>query len=465
MTLRLVVRTLLARPTRTLVLAGGFGFGVAVMAMLLGVGEVILEQARSPALRGGGDAVVVGTTGAVTSARFVIGSVLGAAPLAGQVALASPTRRASLRLTHAGRTVRVVARGGVPSLERALGNPELDGQPQWTDTAADAGWARPSPEVVLRAMDRFHPVPDAPAWADSWAEWLYFNGQSDDGATKFYLTFLVGPRTRPGKRSAGVRLQLDREGVITTFAQGAEVGEAEVLREAPDLAIGSSRVVLEGLRYTIDLDLPGDGGRGHVRGRLEVAADAGRSVPPLAIRGAAGWISGYTVPVLSGRTKGTLDVSGTRVALDGFGYHDHNWGFWRDVTWQWGQVAHDGLSFLYGRVFPPLAAADPARVPGFLVVMGPDGPLGTASEVTFTHEDDASGRPRVIRVAARGPGVDLLLRLDVEQAVGTRMGGPMAQSRPLTFLQMRARYHVTGTAAGRTLDFRATGAAETFRGD
>src|SRR5206468_1129304 len=60
MTLRLVLRTLAARPVRTAVLAGGFGFGVAVMASLLGVGDVILEQSRSAALRGGGDLVVVG---------------------------------------------------------------------------------------------------------------------------------------------------------------------------------------------------------------------------------------------------------------------------------------------------------------------------------------------------------------------------------------------------------------------
>jgi len=29
---------------------------------------------------------------------------------------------------------------------------------------------------VLRQVDRFHEVPDAPMWQDSWAEWLYFNG-------------------------------------------------------------------------------------------------------------------------------------------------------------------------------------------------------------------------------------------------------------------------------------------------
>ena len=44
-------------------LACGFGLGVGVMAMLLGVGEVILDQARSPAIVGGGDVVISSTTG------------------------------------------------------------------------------------------------------------------------------------------------------------------------------------------------------------------------------------------------------------------------------------------------------------------------------------------------------------------------------------------------------------------
>ena len=70
MILRLALRSLATRPIRTAVLACGFGFGIAVMAALLGVGDVILEQAHSPALEGGGDVVVTGRGG---------GSLTGAA--------------------------------------------------------------------------------------------------------------------------------------------------------------------------------------------------------------------------------------------------------------------------------------------------------------------------------------------------------------------------------------------------
>ena len=52
---RLALRSLTAHPVRSAVLAAGFGVGVSVMAILLGVAGIVLEQAQSPALVGGGD--------------------------------------------------------------------------------------------------------------------------------------------------------------------------------------------------------------------------------------------------------------------------------------------------------------------------------------------------------------------------------------------------------------------------
>ena len=77
-------------PIRSAVLAGGFGLGVGVMAALLGIGGVILEQARAPELAGGGDVVIGGANGKLTNARFVLSGVLGAGPLARRVARQRP---------------------------------------------------------------------------------------------------------------------------------------------------------------------------------------------------------------------------------------------------------------------------------------------------------------------------------------------------------------------------------------
>lgn len=450
-------------PIRSGVLACGFGLGVAVMASLLGVGDVILEQARSPALAGSGDLLVSGATGGVTSARFVLSSVLQAPPLRGRVKAASPTRRARLFLVREDRVVPIVARGGIPSLERALGDPETTQAASWGDAAADRDWSSPDPGDVLRALDRFHAIPDVPARAGSWAEWLYFNGRAQ--GARFYVTFIVGPKRGDGRRDAGVRLQLERGGRLVSYSEAAAVDEASLLEHAPDLTIGRSRVRLVGLRYELSLDLKSDTGATRAAGTLFLDAVPGRSVPPITIRGAGGWLSGYVVPVLSGALSGELVADAARVPLDGgLGYHDHNWGFWKGVSWRWGQVHHGELSFVYGRVYPPADAADPERVPGMLAVLGPEGPLAYSTQVAIEETDDpGSGRPRRITVRGKGDTLDVEMELSVEDALATRMGQGLFGAG-MDFLQLRARYRVKGHVGGRAVDFEAPGSAETFRG-
>jgi hypothetical protein len=463
---RLAFRSLSAHPIRSVVLAVGFGAGVAVMAILLGVAEVVLQQAQSPLLVGGGDVVV--TLGRETPASLLLSGTLQADALRPRVRVAAPRHTSDVYLSYGNQRARVDGVGGIPSLERGLGDPETRGVEGWTDTPADAAWVATSPAAALRQMDRFHPVPDAPAWAGSWAEWLYFNGRSE--GARFYLTFLVGPLTSDGRRVAGVRLQLERNGRTESFGESAVIEQA-VADQAPNLTIGRSAVTLDDLRYRIRLDLAGARGR-RVTGELIVSATPGRLVPPVEILGARGWRTGYVVPVMSGSLAGALQIAAPgagpeTVALTGTGYHDHNWGFWKDVSWQWGQVQVDtgtprALSILYGRVFPPADAADPERVPGFVGVLGPDGPLAYATDVDIAEANGPNGRPTSIRVTASGASLDVDIRFDVSSTETTRMAtGPLENG--LDFLQLQGRYTVRGQAGARRLDFTAVGAAETFR--
>jgi len=460
MILRLAFRSLATRPVRTAVLACGFGFGIAVMAALLGVGAVILEQAHSPALAGGGDLVILGRFGAVESARFVMTSVLGAPDLARRVVAVSPSKNATLFLLTDSAPIEVDATGVVPSLERAIGGRETSHLPGWVDTPADRAWSSPVPGDVLRAMDRFHPVPATPEFAGSWAEWLYFNGHTSDGTRRFYITFLAGPASLvPGRRLAGVRLQLERDGKTTTYASAAEIDAARLLETAPDLDIAGNRVRLDGVRYRIELALPG------AAGELTLDAAPGRSLPPATLRGARGWVTGYTAPVLSGTVHGALTVGGDRIDFDNAaGYHDHNWGFWQGVRWQWGQVAHGDVSILYGRVFPPADVADAERIPGFLGVLGPQGPLGFSTTVSIEDKGEVDGHPESVLIHARGRSLDLRLTFAVDRLVRTAMSMTRPGTGPaLDFLQLGGEYAVTGKVGDRQIDFTARGAAETFR--
>jgi hypothetical protein len=463
MIIRLAMRSLAVRPIRTFVLACGFGLGIAVMAALLGVGDVILEQARSPALAGGGDMLVFGAFGSIENAPFVLSSVRALAPTA------SPAREAAVYLMQGGTAIRVRAHGGVPSLEKAVGDPEVKDVAAWMDAPGDARWKNLDQGDVLRALDRFHAQPDVPEFAASWAEWLYFNGRSTDGRTRFYLTFIVGPVSRPGFRSAGVRLQLDRDGRATSYSAAADVDERVVLDTAPDLDIAGNSVRLDGTRYRISLRLTGlptiaGAPAPAAVGELLLDPAPGRSLPPAVLHGARGWLSGYVVPVLSGKLSGSLKVGAESVQFDAAtGYHDHNWGFWKDVRWQWGQVSGSTLSFIYGRVFPPADVAAADRIPGFLGVLDAGGLVGVATNVTIAEHrpvGDATAAPSSIDVTAMGGEIDVHLTFATDRLVRT---GLSMTGGANDFLQLGGTYHVTGRAAGHRVDFTARGAAETFQ--
>jgi hypothetical protein len=247
------------------------------------------------------------------------------------------------------------------------------------------------------------------------------------------------------------------------------IPEATLLAEAPDLDIAGNRVRLDGLRYHITLDLASERGGPGAKGDITLEAPPGRSVPPFVLRGQAGWLSGYAVPVLSGPMSGALEAGGRTVSLEGaLGYHDHNWGFWRGVSWQWGQVTHEGYSFLYGRVWPPADAVSPEqaeRIPGVLAVIGPAGPVAFAKGAQIQETSSPHGRPESIQVLAREAGLDVRMDIRVQDVIRTPLGRPGVPSAgPSQFLQLRALYHVTGTAGDRRLDFTALGSAETFAG-
>ncbi len=109
---------------------------------------------------------------------------------------------------------------------------------------------------------------------------------------------------QPGRRAAGVRLQLERNGRMESFSTNEVISDDAVAR-APNLTIGGSSVTLDELTYRIHLELAGPAGR-RLTGDLALRATPGRLVPPIEILGARGWRTGYVVPVMSGALDGTL---------------------------------------------------------------------------------------------------------------------------------------------------------------
>ena len=55
--------------------------------------------------------------------------------------------------------------------------------------------------------------------------------------------------------------------------------------------------------------------------------------------------------------------------LDGApGYHDHNWGTWRQVHWDWGTSSTEEYALLYGRVQHPELRANRSGDAVFLML-------------------------------------------------------------------------------------------------
>jgi len=107
---RLAMRSLTAHPIRSAVLAAGFGIGVAVMAILLGVAGIVLEQAQSPALAGGGDVLI--RLSLPVPARLVLSGTLQTDALRSRIRTAAASHTTDLFLLQNGTATRVIRGGG-----------------------------------------------------------------------------------------------------------------------------------------------------------------------------------------------------------------------------------------------------------------------------------------------------------------------------------------------------------------
>jgi len=190
-------------------------------------------------------------------------------------------------------------------------------------------------------------------------------------------------------------------------------------------------------------------------------------------------VSGYVVPALRASAVGSICVKGQCEEFDGAqAYHDHNWGVWRGVSWEWGAARAGQFTLLYGRVNPAdsVAVSQPLSVYvvdslGFLAVFRPR---------DIQYED-----ARIVRVAGRDlyvpsqarmvdvRGDDTLrvaLAIDDATATDTRSPG-VERGEGLTnrglarpyFIQMKGRMRVSGRIRGQPIAGEGEGFFETYR--
>ncbi len=477
-TLSFIGKGLRLRPQRTLFLLLGFAVGVMVMTVLLSVGTAVLEQALDEDLTGGGDVVLlpfgidvsVLKTGGVTSmhfdipnARFLTRELVTPRRLRGVDVVSPELTRVYATMSRGEREQLVRVDGVVPSRFRALA-PAMASS--FTDGAGERDYVDPDFVALLRDIDAFHtPVLDS---TQTWAEWHYFNYHDDAGRSIYVSVSGVateGDLAPSGYSRAIVLFEMvDHTGARTKIVDVLPGREVAASPRSPDVIAGLNTVRLDGGVYDVHLALADSLAR-PVTVVLSLAPEPHQVIPPITPMGAE-IPFGYVVPVVRGRMTGRVSIGGITYPLDGVGYHDHNWGHFRDAVWDWGIVHAGGVSVLYGRFATSVEAL--AQQPVLFAIFDAAGPR----PFVLTHDYDVAWRgdePATVTLHASTGDDSLTIRIDVARRFVSETGGgevPLfraGDARRSFFYQMEGEARVTGRVEGKRVDARGHAYAETFR--
>jgi hypothetical protein len=489
MILRLVLRHLALHPIRSLVFVGAYAAGVSVMLALLSIGEVMVEQSRDEQWVGGGDVTVlpVGvdletlrTGGAVffgiEQARFIAREILGGPRLAGEIEALAPwieDRAVYLRRRSSQTPVAVRSSGVIPSAAQALGAPSELVSGSWEDSESDRRWLSPTPVELYSEIDRFHQPPARVSGDTTWAEWHYFNLLWPDTDRWLYLSYIQGGDIL-GERWGGIVLASYRtpDGRHHTFADTIPSERIEFSTSGADLTFGAHSVQLLGdpLRYRVQARLPAVAGGPPLDIDIELQPGPHRFFPPAELAAADSFLSGYVVPALRAAAGGSVCWGERCLPVDEtIAYHDHNWGTWGGVVWDWG-VAHAGdLDVLYGGVqgeFADEARRAGVRFLGYIVdslgvaaVLEPQ-ELRYSGEQIVLYRGEPVSVPERLSWTAVGSGDSVTVEIELEKVALSRL--TLGGDADVYFAQMQGVLAIGGVIGGRRIAERGPGFFETY---
>jgi len=493
----LAFRNIVLRPWRSALLLLGYSLGVAVMVVLLSIGEALLAQARDEKLVGGGDITVLpegidvevlktgglgGMFFSIDHARFIYAQLLAAPRLAPFVAAAAPQIESKLLYvrTPSGREIPVLASGEIPSRSGAVGAGPLIAEGNWADDADDIAWRDPQPDQLRQVIDHFHLPPAASRGDPTWAEWHYFNVLSPDSKRWAFISFIVAGEVPSGRWGGQVLVTLHEQGGASRrFVATVPPTAVRFSTTRADVALGSSSVtVLADGRYAVRAYAKDESGRDSVQVNLVVTPAPGAYFPGAALSTGEA-VSGYVVPALRADAVGSICVASRCETFENAqAYHDHNWGVWRGVSWEWGAARAGAYTVLYGRVQPADSAV--ASQPLFVYVVDSLGFLSVFRPREIRYDDGRVVRvgDRDLHVPSRGTMVDvrgddtLRVELSIDDAAATDTRRPDVErgeglaARALEhpyFIQMKGRMRLSGRVGGQPIVGDGAGFFETYR--
>jgi hypothetical protein len=256
----------------------------------------------------------------------------------------------------------------------------------------------------------------------------------------------------------------DRRTRVVDVIPGREIAASTT---SPDLLVGLNAVRWDAGSYRINVALSDSTGR-PITVELDLRATPHQYVPPVKPMGGEKGF-GYVVPVVRGPMTGRIRMNGEVIELDGVGYHDHNWGHFREAVWDWGIVHLGEHTVLYGRFAS--TASQVSKQPVLFALFDADGPRPFALTHSYVVEwaEGTPETPRRISMNARVGKDRLELVIDVARQVESETGGGkqgLFQADPNArsfFIQMEGRARLTGALDRKKIDIEGHAFSETFR--
>jgi hypothetical protein len=505
----LAFRNIVYRPWRSVLLFFGYGVGVAVMIVLLSVGEALLTQARDERLIGGGsitvlpqgiDIEVMKTGGvgglffSIDHSRFIYRQLLASPRLSSLVSGVAPQieGRVLYLVVRPGQEWTVRGAGEIPSANAKVNAALNIKAGRWTDDEGDRRWFAPTARELRHEIDHFHLPPDSTANADSWAEWHYFNVLSADRKRWAFISLIVAGDVRTENWGGSVTITLREEGRASRkFVSYIPRQSVRFSTTAADLQLGRSMVSVDrDGNYVVRATAQEEQGPGTINVSLIVTPSRGAYFPG-ATYSSGDFVSGYTVPGLRASATGEICVSGACERFENTqSYHDHNWGVWRGVTWDWGASRAGAFTILYGRVIGPEGRGRETPLLVYLVDSLGFRSVFRPASVAYEDNREIVINGRTVRVPSRASFIDirgddtLRVELSIEDAIGTdtryqsgiatpfvgrkdndrlvAMQGAGDVQRP-HFIQMKGSAHVSGRVSGERIEGTGSGFFETYR--
>ena len=359
--LLLLQRTFAAKPKRTLLFLLGYALATAVMVTLLAVGEAVLQQARDKDLLGGGDLILVpqgidlesmkvGGISAlfysIPQARFIVRQVLNSSRFQNEIDTISPY--IVPKLTYIRKTgprqppLAAFAEGSLPDEENLVKRTQL----AWSNNEEDRNWIDPPASVFYHDIDRFHLPTAESADLKRWAEWHYFNFESD--SFYGYLSIMASGNVLQNEGEWIVSLQF-YDGRYNRYTSNHGLNRDSLPLQRIDYIAGANQVRFVEDHYEIRLDFSD---QGPVSGSIRYYPQPGLYFPPTILAERSDFESGYVIPAIRGKYEGSIRAGGKEYDFDGVeGYHDHNWGIWRQTEWNWGHAYSKEFAIFFGEIF------------------------------------------------------------------------------------------------------------------